>query len=495
MIFASEIKALFEARELPRAIDPEALSQYLTFGFVMPPLTLFSGVNKLAPGEALLVEQGGEPVRFSFAAPGAATADAARIRAAAYPEQVSRVREMLQASVEAMMVADVPVGAFLSGGVDSSTVVALMTRLSGRALDTVTVSHPDRPDLDEWPDAERFARGLGARAHKVEVSERDAIAALPDLAWHFDEPISDPAALNTFFAARSLREAGVVVALVGEGADEVFLGYPNYLKYHRLAEALRFRGRLPPGVLRAGEYLGQAVLTAIGAEVHRGTLRRAASGGPLFLGTETFFDDAEKGALSSAKLARYPSALTAARVQAETPAYMRDDPMSVFALAEIRMRMAEKLLMRVDKMSSAHSLEIRSPFLDAGLVDYVLALPSNVRAAGGETKRLLKDAVAPWVPPEVTGRRKQGFATPVAAWLRGEMGRYLEDRVANAGLFRDGVLERPAVLDLLAAHRAGGRSARNTHTRLWNILMLAEWYDRFGVRGVACGGAGQRAAA
>lgn len=383
------------------------------------------------------------------------------------------------------MVADVPVGAFLSGGIDSSAVVALMSRSSGRPVETVTVSNAGFPDLDEWESAERVAHHLGARAHRVDVLERDAIEALPKLAWHMDEPISDPAALNTYFAARSLRANGIKVALVGEGADEAFLGYGAFLKYQRLARLLPLGRHLPSPVLRAGEAVGRTALSLLGKSGHADLLGRALQGKPVFLGTELFFQDSEKPAYLGGELpARYPSSSVASAIQADASAPIRHDALSLFSFSDLRMRMAEKLLMRVDKMASAHSIEVRSPFLDHALVNYALSLPAHVRAAHGVTKHILREAVAPFIPAEVLHRRKQGFSTPVAAWLRGEMGRHFQARIEAGGIFRDGVLKREPAQRLLARHQAGDATHGATHTRLWNLLMLVEWYDRFDIQGL-----------
>jgi asparagine synthase (glutamine-hydrolysing) len=485
LAFASEIKALLEIPQLPRRVDPDSLWQYLTYGFVMPPRTMFANVRKLGPGEVILVDSRMSITSYSFWSPVADSFETARVRHRTFPEHVNTVRTMLRESVEARMIADVPIGAFLSGGVDSSTVVSLMAQVSGRPVETITVANEEFPELDEWPYAQRIAESVGAKAHRVDISEREAIEVLPELAWYLDEPISDPATLNTYFASRTLRKSGVIVSLVGEGADEVFLGYGNYLRYGRLAEVLRFRDHVPTPLLRAIEVLGNVALNALGARVHSDLFSRALRRQPLFLGTETFFQDSEKnGILGPNICAGTPSIEVVQRVHSSAPAALRNDPLALFSFSEVRMRMAEKLLMRVDKMSSAHSLEVRSPFLDHRLVNYVLSIPSAERAARGVTKHLLKEAVAPLIPPEVIQRRKQGFSTPMAIWLKGEMGSYFEDRLRTAGIVRDGILDAAGVGDQIRLHRSNGRPDRAIHTRLWNLLILVEWYDRFNMQGV-----------
>jgi asparagine synthase (glutamine-hydrolysing) len=486
LAFASEVKALLEIPGMRRRLNGEALCQYLTFGFVMPPLTLFDGITKLAPGEVSVVGFNLSPSRSFFWTPAANASEVARVRALPRDSHAAAIRSMLVASVEARMVSDVPIGAFLSGGVDSSAVVAIMARASGRPVDTVTVANAGHPDLDEWAYAERVARVVGARIHRVDISEQAAIEALPKLAWHMDEPVSDPAAMNTFFASQALRADGIKVALVGEGADELFLGYSSFLKYRRLSTLLRYRSHLPGMALRVGERVGRAALGAMGAEIHQDLLARAFRGEPVFLGTEVFFQDSEKpGLLGGAVPADYSSTAAAALVQDSAPEALRADPLSLFGFSDMRMRMAEKLLMRVDKMSSAHSIEVRSPFLDRALAEYAVALPASVRVAQGVTKHLLKEAVAPFIPQEVIHRRKQGFSTPIASWLRMELGRYFQDRLRTSSIFAHGILRREAAQELLERHRKGGAAAKGAHTRLWNLMMLMEWYDRYQIDGVA----------
>jgi len=488
LVFASEIKAIVETSGRARRIDPESLSQYLTFGFTMPPRTLLAGISKLAPGEALVVERGAVR-RFSYWCALADPDMVDVVRCTPPADHALALRTLLERSVQDRMAADVPVGAFLSGGLDSSAVVALMSRLSGRPVETVTVANEDAPELDESRFAERVAREVGAVFHRVAVSESEAVATLPEIVWHMDEPVSDPAALNTWFASKRLRQEGVVVSLVGEGADEIFLGYPNYLRFARLARALRGLSRLPRPVRRIGETLGGAALEVLGAGIHRDLIRRALCDEALFLGTELFFQDVDKwpilGPSSRAVLEAYPSAPVAAAVQASAPARLRDDPLGIISFSETRMRMAEKLLMRVDKMSMAHAIEIRAPFLDHRLVEYALSIPSSLRAEGGVPKRLLKEAVADLVPAEIRHRPKSGFSTPIATWLRGGVGRYFESRIARASIFRDGILDGDAARRLLAAHRSRHRNAKAAHVQLWNLVVLAEWYDRFAIDGLA----------
>ena len=249
--FASEIKALLVDRRVERSLDLEALNQYLTFGFVSAPRTMFAGIEKLGPGEVLTIDRAGNRRRRRFWAPMASAEECESWRGQSLDWHVREVRSHLERSVAACLIADVPVGAFLSGGVDSSAVVTLMARLTGKPIECVTVTYPGQPVVDESPFAQIVADRIGARLHRVEIDEAEALEAVSTCVYHLDEPIADPASVNSYFGARFLRNGGIPVALVGEGADELFLGYPYYQRHSRLAPIWRSRNVVPRVMRRA----------------------------------------------------------------------------------------------------------------------------------------------------------------------------------------------------------------------------------------------------
>lgn len=485
---ASEIKALLLAPGIRRTIDPVALQQYLTLQFIMPPHTLFSGIAKLAPGEVLVVKQTGEPQSSRFWRPfdAADTGDGA---AADHAELVDRVRTTLDQAVAERMVADVPVGAYLSGGLDSSLVVAMMQRHLDRPVDAFTITYPQLAGRDEAPFAEIVAAHTGARLHQVPMNETQAHEGLDDYPYHADEPIADPASINAFWTSRALREHGVVVALVGEGADELFLGYPGYFQYGRLAQLWR-ANRLVPRPLRKLESAALRWLMArTGRARHADVARRLTDLDTLFLTHETGFDLSEMQALlvNPGTLAAepHPSAVMAA-LQSGFAAATAGDMLKHVATSDLYSRVPEKLLMRVDKMAMAHSLEARAPFLDRRLVDLVLPIPGPTlaRSAPGakpETKGLLRGVAAPYLPETIIRRPKMGFQPPVAEWMHTSLGDAFARQIDTGRIFQDGILQREPCRQLLARHRAGGQ----VQVKLWNLLSLALWYRRFEVNGVA----------
>ncbi|MEZ5667438.1 MAG: asparagine synthase (glutamine-hydrolyzing) [Alphaproteobacteria bacterium] len=371
---ASEIKALLLAPEIGRAIDPVALQQYLALQFVMPPRTLFAGIGKLAPGEAMVVGRAGPPRVERYWRPLAGDTPVPADHAAA----VAQVRTTLESAVADRMVADVPIGAYLSGGLDSSLVVAMMQRRSDRPVDAFTITYPELPDRDEAPFAEIVAKHCGARLHRVPMNHVQARDGLEEYPYHADEPIADPASINAYWTSRGLRGHGVVVALVGEGADELFLGYPGYFQYGRLARLWRLN-RAVPRPLRRLESAALAWLMArTGRGRHADVARRLVDLDTLFLTHETGFDLPEMRALlgdGPALAARPHPAAVIADLQAGFAAAAGDDILKLVSTSDLRSRVAEKLLMRVDKMSMAHSLEARAPFLDRRVVELALALP------------------------------------------------------------------------------------------------------------------------
>jgi asparagine synthase (glutamine-hydrolysing) len=481
--FASEIKALLADDSLPRSLNLESLNQYLTFGFVQPPHTMFEGIHKLAPGERLIIRRNSQRELARFWNPLSNPDHVRYVRSLGIREHVREIRSRLERSVESCLVADVPVGAFLSGGVDSSAVVSLMSQKTGRRVECVTISYPGHPDCDESSFAQLVAEQTGANLHPILVHSQDAEESFPSCVYHQDEPIADPACINTFIASKHLRAMGVPVALVGEGADELFLGYPSYLKYQRIWPLWRLGSVIPQTVRKRLFALADPLLGPLGLSAHRDLLRRASQGEGIFVSTDSFFLDGEKlrivgGPLN--ELARTRTSSTAAEQMGNDVHGLlcEGDLLSRMSLAEMRMRMAEQLLMRVDKLSMAHSIEVRAPFLNWRLAEYALALPGDTRTFGGKPKGLLKAAVANLIPEQTLNRPKMGFSTAVGQWCRTWAGDLLERRIETCELFRSGILSTAEAKILLAQHRQGRRSH---HPRLWNILCLTEWWERYGI--------------
>ncbi|HEX8557378.1 MAG TPA: asparagine synthase (glutamine-hydrolyzing) [Pyrinomonadaceae bacterium] len=485
LIFASEIKAILAHPEASAELDEESLDHYLSFLATPAPRTLFRGVGKLPAGHLLVCGRDGraETARYWDALPPAPPADGAR--AVGEQEHRAEILRLLRESIKKRMMADVPFGVFLSGGVDSSANVALMAEQTSRPVETFTVAYKDHAELNELDAARETARRFGANHHEVLIGERDMLDLLPDLVFHQDEPLADPVCVPLYYVSRLARESGTIVVQVGEGADEVFSGYDKYVKYLRLYERFWRRAEAAPRVARrAAGALAPLVGAATGNAEAAELVRRFGSGEEPFWGAAVVFDETLKGRLVSAR-GRAPLAETGAlssygvvleelgRVARERPA---SDFLARMTYLELKVRLPELLLMRVDKMTMATSVEARVPFLDHHLVEYALGVPRALKVEGRSGKHVLKRALEGVLPRDLLYRRKRGFGAPVEGWFRGPSAGELEARVMNSALRGRGLLDYGFVARLFAEHRRG---ARDWGFHLWALVNLSLWYDRW----------------
>ncbi len=455
---ASEIKALFELSEVTRTLDREALSHYLSFLVVPAPRTLFAGIAKLPAGGYGIWSVEHELVTGRWWTPTLEPAVDVDERQAA-----EEVRRLVRCAVEKRLMADVPVGVYLSGGVDSSAITALMAEHSDRPVPTFSVAFQDEPAIDELGHARRVADAFGLDHHSVVLTDRDVIANLPEVIHHQDEPLADPVCVPLLALARLTRELNVKVVEVGEGSDELFLGYPVLAQVLRGERALRTANTLlPTRALSAAVTLMRPMLGDIRAEFMREAVRH---GVPPAHGIAGLSERLKARLLMSRSIeesgheylrASFGSAGTAS------------EAVRLALYHELTQRLPELLLMRVDKMTMAHSVEARVPFLDRDLVEFVTRLPPELQLAQGQGKHILKTALRGIVPDWVLGRRKQGFAAPVERWSQS-----LQPAL-RASLLRPGISEifdptvTTALLDAPVTPRRG--------FELWVLLNFALWH-------------------
>jgi asparagine synthase (glutamine-hydrolysing) len=463
--FASEVKALLRDPDLPRTVDAEALYHYLSFLTTPAPQTLFANVSKVPAGAWLRVDERGRVKQHTW---WDAWDDVVPLPGIDADEAAERVLAELRRSVELRKMSDVPVGVFLSGGIDSSTNAALFSEGEAKPVETFTIGYegdnPSYPNELQW--ARRVADELGARGHERLLAQDELIEFLPRLARQLDEPIADPVAVPLYFLSQLAREQGVTVCHAGEGADELFYGYPSWRILHglQLADGLP----VPRGVKRAGLLGLQAAGRANGRPYEY--LRRGAAGEPVFWGGAEAFTDTQKqqllGPALRGELAGLSSweALAPIRRRFEQSAWERSD-LHWMTYLDLRLRLPELLLARIDRMSMAVGLEVRVPFLDHRLVELVLGLPAALQTRTPELKRILKLAVRDVLPRDVLERPKQGFRVPVDEWFLDRLG----DRArAEVGSFcrESGLLDESECLRLLERPR---REA-------WYLLSLALWW-------------------
>ncbi len=461
-VFASEIKGLLAAG-VPAALHEERLGEYLAFGYVPTPETLFAGIRKVPPSSVLVVDKDGVHApraywQLRFPHEGGAS----RV---SLDEAADRVRDLFTVAVRKRLMGDVPLGVLLSGGVDSSAVAAVIARDAPGRLRTFTMGFEGDAFFDERPWAAQVARHLGAEHHEA-VAQPHAAELMETLLHHHDEPFGDSSALPTYLVAREARKH-VTVALNGDGGDETFAGYDRF-RAVLISEAL-------PGVARdAVAAVGRWLPGAGGTQGALRRLRRFARKAALPLDERIFswtgfFDlDAlrrlDGGTVVDRDriLSSYREALAAAS---------GTSVLSRVLYLNARTYLLDDLLPKMDRMTMAHGLEARSPLLDRALMEYVAQLPDDYKRKGARSKIVFKKAVAPLLPPAILRRKKHGFGVPLGAWFRGELRPMAEDTLlasprVGRWLRRDG-------LEALLREHAAGR-ADHGH-KLWTLLTLELW--------------------
>jgi len=467
LIFASEIKAILAWPGVSAEVDNLALDHYLTLSATPAPSTMFEGISKLQPGHVLTVESNGRVETRSYWDP---TSGGVDLGDASEQEIAALVRNGLRESIDLRMMSDVPFGVFLSGGVDSSLNVAMMSEMMDRPVDTFSVSLQGDPESDENEHARRVAKHFGTKHREVEVTPQQFIEFLPQMVRHQDEPLADPVCVPLYFVSKLAKDSGTTVVQVGEGADELFAGYNGYAvmsDFHR--RTFGPFARLPAPVKRLAALAAPALMPGRRAEY----VRRAAANEELFWGGAVVFSGKDKRRLvrNGAGDRSYRDVI--AGYYAE---YDRARPgMSFLDRAihvELRHRLPELLLMRVDKMSMAASVEARVPFLDHKLVELALSIPSSLKYKNGRTKHILKEAAAPLLPSGVIDRPKKGFCGGTTNMIGPPVAEYAAN-VIRSSEFLASRLHMPYVNDLVGQHLSG---RVNRGAEVWSLMNLALWH-------------------
>jgi len=462
LLFASEIKGILADRSVPRDLDPEALSDYLTYHYVPAPRTIFRSIRKLPPASTLILPlAGGTPVvsrywQLQFA-PDQRTGES---------EWLERLQGHLADAVKSHMVSDVPIGAFLSGGVDSSSVVALMAQASSTPIRTFSIGFAEA-DFDELAFARQVATRYGTDHYEL-VVKPNAVDVLPKLAWHFDEPFADSSAIPTYYVSKITREH-VTVALSGDGGDENFAGYRRYARAQQLHERFdRGVGRLArPLFALAGRMLpvearGQAYAELLGA----GGLGR-------YLRLVSYERRRTAGRLLSGDLA------AVGRTAGDVALFRRlaseagaRDYVSTLQHLDIQTYLPDDILTKVDRTSMAVSLEARVPLLDHVLMEFVATIPSTFKLRNGTGKHLLKRAMLRSLPAEILTRPKMGFGVPLGTWFNAELRDMTRDILLSPTARQRGIFRPAEVERVLRVHDSG---RRDCSARLWALVCFELW--------------------
>jgi asparagine synthase (glutamine-hydrolysing) len=472
-VFGSEIKAIIRDPAIPRELDTEALDQYFSLLYVPAPLSIFSHVRKLPAGHTLMVTPDGVKLRQYWDLrfdpfEGEEASEAALIRG---------LKEIFSESVEMRLMSEVPLGAFLSGGIDSSAVVAVMSQLMCQPVNTSAVGFRE-DQYNELPYARLVAERFKANHHEY-IVEPQVTQLLEKLCWYFDEPFADPSAVPTYYVSQMARQQ-VTVALSGDGGDENFAGYRRYF-YDRLENA--FRGYLPrwvqrsfvsplarvypkadwlPQVFRAKTLLTNLSLSSVEGYFNTMSTFSAAMKQQLYTGDYRASLNGSAGGMEL--FDRYMR-------QSEAP-----DSLSAVQYVDIKTYLVDDILTKVDRASMANSLEVRNPLLDYKLMEFAARIPWRLKLQGRQGKYIFKRALESLVPHEILNRRKMGFCLPVSQWLRGELSTFCEEHLEQLCARNQDLLRPEYIRRLQREHRSG---LRDHSSPLWALLMFELWQRKF----------------
>ena len=469
-IFASEIKSILQAPNVPREVNELALHHYLTLQYVPHPLTMFKGIRKLSPGHYLVREKGDTKVERYWSPP------FRREKRLPEREYVGRLRDLLTEATRLRLISDVPLGAFLSGGIDSTVVVGLMSQLTREPVRTFSIGFREKK-YDELNYARAAAEHFKTE-HKEFIVEPDAVDVIPKLVWHYDEPFADSSAIPTYYVSQMTSEH-VKVALTGDAGDEGFCGYPRYkaVKLSTLFDIL-------PGVAR--RLLASGIWKVAPVSVESKTLRRRAKRffeamnlprQARYLRWCCIFDDSRKYALYDDRMLEQFRGTPSAGIFDDEYAKAPDlDFLARTTFVDFMRYLPDDLLVKVDIASMAHGLETRSPFLDHRLIEFLAAVPTDLKLRGFRAKHLLKRTFRDIIPRSIRRRKKMGFGVPIADWFRGELKDYVRDVLLDRHALGRGYFRPEAVRHLVNEHTKG---QFDHGYRLWSLLMLELWHQRF----------------
>jgi len=465
-LFASEIKAILAHPNVRREIDPTGLNNYFTFGHSVAPVTIYKGINKLLPGHWLQLQNGVQRIQQYWDV----KPELENSSSLTESELVEQLLELLKGAVEAQLVSDVPLGALLSGGIDSSSVVGLMSGLMDRPVDTFNVTYPSPGTYDESPDAHRIARYFETAHSELVVSPNDLVDAVRKLAYHYDEPFADAAGIPTYLISRFARKT-VKVVLTGDGGDELFGGY----RRHTLEQLAGLTG-IPFALFRYPANLGAMLSPRLWQA--RKLTQAMGFRDPLkrWIAWRSVFSETEKNAILT------PDAREFIRHQSLQDSYESywsrpfSDPVNQLLYVDMKTWLPDAYLEKVDKASMAASLEARVPLLDHRIVEFAFSLPSRLKVHGRGNKRILKQAVSGMLPSEVFTKPKHGFNVPTDPWLRGPLKEFARELVSSNQSGSQDWVDRKVVVRMLDQH-ANGQKILDTH--LWMVINFELWYRTF----------------
>lgn len=478
IIFGSEIKSILQHPEVSPQVNYMELMNLLHYLMSGTEHTLFDNIHKLPSGHFLEFNKNSEIKIHQYWHPFSNISD---LSANTNEKNVDEILQKLRDSIDARMMSDVPIGAFLSGGIDSSLNVALMSEIMNRPVDTYTVGFKDLVKYNEFYYAQLIAKRFKTNHHEIIIDQKDSMDAIDKIIWHNDEPNADPVCIPIYYLSKLTKDSGTTVAQVGEGSDEQFFGYDWIIRDWKFEKTYYKTFTSFPKVLRNLVYsISSPLLNRKGMYIISEYIRRAKEKEYLYrTGSNRFtyvhlqnliinIDDSQL---------EYPYKMISKLYDEIKRYYPQADQMQKMAYLELRHRLAETLLIRIDKLSMAHSLEARVPFLDHRLVEFTMSLKDNQRLPDiNVPKYLLKKAAEKILPHEVIYRKKQGFAAPVKEWLRNEWYKEFYDVIENSHFVKSGLFNFDYIKRIFELHR---NNSFNFQNELFILYILEKWYQKF----------------
>lgn len=476
-IFGSEIKSIMQHPAASPELSLAQLPNYLNFGMSGNRESLFEGIRKVPAGHFLLLKADGEFELERYWSP---FEQAEHYSTLGGKEVQSEILRILRAAVDDRMMSDVPFGVFLSGGIDSSLNVALMHELMDRPIDTYSVGFKELEKYNELGYARKVANLFETNHREILIDSNDAMPILEDLVWHEDEPNADPVCMPLWFLSKLTRDSGTTVIQVGEGSDEQFVGYKWMMfEYNFYRTWWRYFNSLPAFVRKLKYNLAKPLFLAMNQELALDYLRRGAAGDELYWSGRSIFSPTHMNGLLD-KRHRHMKSIPAeygAELHRQALAFRpKADYLQRIEYVELQNRLAELLLMRVDKIGMAHSIEARVPFLDHRLVEFTMSLPPEIKTPGHKiTKYILKEAINGLLPDEIIHRKKQGFWAPVNEWLRREWKGFSTSAILDSPLVKEKILDKTYIENLIRSHAYTGKRG----LEIFTLLTLSLWWKKW----------------
>ena len=466
LTFASELRALLEDGTIPRELDTSAVDSFLAYGYVPAPLSIFASVSKLPPAHTLVLERGELKLNRYW------RLDYSRKAEFKDPRELHEaLLEHVRAATRRRLIADVPLGAFLSGGIDSSAVVAAMAQASSVPVKTFSIGF-DHDDFDELRYARQIAQLFGTDHHEF-VVRPDAVEMLPKIVRHYGEPFADSSAIPSFYLAELTRQH-VTVALNGDGGDESFAGYTRYVS-NRLASGLdRIPGSLRRFAADRATALGGGELTSVANKARRLLTGLALTPAARYERYMSAFDQTQRANLYTDEFAAtVDQSFTSKVIAGPWAEASGDDVLDVMLEVDVSTYLPGDLITKIDIATMAYALEARSPLLDHELMEFAASIPAGLKVHGREKKWVFREALRQWLPNDILDRPKQGFTVPIGHWLRGDLHDLAREVLLDRDSLGRGYFRRAQVESMLDRHSAG---ADEETKRLWSLFMFELWH-------------------